>query len=64
MKKTDHILAIIPHDEETTIDSLRSPSLQFSGRVELEPVLLIFSGGSGHHTLTDTIQGAFSDNSC
>ena len=53
MIKTGHILANIPHDEKTTIESLRSPSLQFSGRAELQPVLLISSGGSGYHTHTD-----------
>jgi len=64
MIKTGHISAIIPHDEKTTTDSLRSPNLQFSGRAELQPVLLISSGGSEYHTLTDITQGAFSDNSC
>lgn len=64
MIKTGHIFAIIPHHEKTTTDSLRIPSLQFSGRVRLQPVLLITSGRSGYHTLTHTTQGAFSDNSC
>ena len=53
MIKTGHISAIIPHDEKTTIDSLRSPSLLFSDRAELQPVLLISSGGSGYLSHTD-----------